>query len=222
MLSRAFRARFAALLRQPLLVLAHWRVSPGLLSIAGLLAMIAAGVGVGARALRTAAILTAAGAMLDALDGELARLTGQASEQGALLDSVCDHLGDFALYMGLLWYAIATGRSMMELLVPVALFGSVFASLVRARAAMAQVDLKDAGIFTRCERSLVLIAGLLVNAVTAAIVLLALFNLITAAQRMACVRVRLKKSAQAPCGHRPMAPSLNGAEISPQPFTGVE
>jgi len=132
-------------------------------------------------------------------------LTGQASEQGALLDSVCDHLGDFALYMGLIWYALATGRTMMELLVPVALFGSLFASLVRARAAMAQVDLKDVGVFTRCERSLVLIAGLLANALTAAITLLAIFNLITAAQRIACLRMRLKASPE----HRPIAAWLD-------------
>jgi phosphatidylglycerophosphate synthase len=194
MLSRAFRARLAALLRRPLLLLAHWGISPNSISIAGLTAMIAAGVCVGAEYLWSAAILLSVGAALDALDGELARLTGQASEQGALVDSLCDHVGDFALYMGLLWYAIVTGRIAAEVMIPVALFGSVFGSLVRARATMAHVDLKDTGIFTPCERSLVLIAGLLANRLTAAIIVLAVFNLMTAAQRIARARAQLKNS----------------------------
>ena len=46
-------------------------------------------------------IVFLAGGILDLLDGALARLTGQTSRFGALLDSVMDRLGEAALFLGI-------------------------------------------------------------------------------------------------------------------------
>jgi phosphatidylglycerophosphate synthase len=188
MLSRTFRAHFAALIRKPLLILASYGITPDALSFAGLLAMLLAGIAIAGLWLRVGALALAMGAILDGVDGEMARLSGQASERGAFVDSICDHLGDFAVYMGLLWYVLAAGQNLGGLLVAAALFGSVFGSLVRARAAVAGIDPKDVGVFTRCERCLVVVIGLLTNEVVPMLVLLAVFNFASAGQRLACAR----------------------------------
>src|SRR6266705_156653 len=49
------------------------------------------------------AIFLLLGGLLDGIDGELARVTNHATKFGAFLDSICDHSGDFALSLGLLW-----------------------------------------------------------------------------------------------------------------------
>ncbi|MEE9277692.1 MAG: CDP-alcohol phosphatidyltransferase family protein [Dehalococcoidia bacterium] len=90
--------------------------------------------GAGAFALgapRAGALLTHAGSVVDGVDGEVARLQGTASEQGAFLDLVLDRMADTALLAGL--SAGAGGRATDWLLALAAANGIVTASVAKER-----------------------------------------------------------------------------------------
>ena len=183
MLSRWIRSWYGNILSPPLLVFEKLGIRPNTLTIGGLLAHAIAGAlfASGQMAWGTGAIVL--GQSLDTLDGELAR-RGTASPFGAFLDSICDHLGDLAVYLGLLWHVLTMNGRTEVVLIVVALFGSVFGSQVRSRAGMLGIDTKAIGIFTRFERTLVLIVGILVNQLTIALWILAVFNNLSALQRI--------------------------------------
>src|SRR5207245_7082246 len=121
--------------------------------------------------------------LLDGIDGELARVTNHATKFGAFLDSLCDHSGDFALSLGLLWLYLNKRASTEVVLIFVALFGSMFGSLVRSRAAMVGIETRDVGLVTRFERILLLLVGLFTHWITAALWMLAVLNNLAAFQR---------------------------------------
>ncbi|WP_432547790.1 CDP-alcohol phosphatidyltransferase family protein [Kineococcus sp. SYSU DK004] len=79
--------------------LAAARVPPSAVTLAGALAAVAAAVlavrgGPGGAAALAAALLLAAGGVLDNLDGAVAVLRSATSALGAVLDAVCDRVGD--------------------------------------------------------------------------------------------------------------------------------
>jgi phosphatidylglycerophosphate synthase len=51
-------------------------------------------------------LLAALAQILDGVDGQIARLTGRVSSEGALLDSVLDRYMDFALLFGILFHCL--------------------------------------------------------------------------------------------------------------------
>jgi phosphatidylglycerophosphate synthase len=159
-------------------------ISPDALTLLGLAAVAASGLLLGLEHWGWAAALLLLGQVFDSLDGELARARGQATPYGAFLDSVCDHYGDLAVYLGLLWHSLQVSSTADIVLITLALFGSVFGSHVRARASLLGVDTRWAGLFTRFERSLVLIVGILANQITVALAVLALLNNFSALQRI--------------------------------------
>ena len=71
---------------------------------------------------------------VDALDGTMARLRGEASDFGAFVDLVTDRYSELIIYGGLLYYFLNTGDTIGGLLVFVAAAGSVLVSYVKARA----------------------------------------------------------------------------------------
>jgi phosphatidylglycerophosphate synthase len=164
--------------------LANLGITPNMLTVSGLIFMSLAGllfaldqimVGLGALIL---------GACFDSIDGSLAHVTGLESPQGAFLDSICDHCGDFAIYLGLLEHYLKTNAHIEVIFLFFAMFGSVFGSLIRARASMAGIDIKDIGVFTRFERLLVLFVGILMYRIDVAIGVLAIFNTLSAFHRV--------------------------------------
>jgi len=124
------------------------------------------------------------GAFLDGIDGELARISGAKSPFGGFLDSICDHCGDFAIYLGLLFSYLKDSASTEVLLIFVAMFASVFGSHVRSRAGMVAIDTKTIGFFTRFERIFLLFICLLIGKVIIALWGLAIFNSFSAMQRV--------------------------------------
>jgi hypothetical protein len=75
----------------------------------------------------------------------------------------------------------------------------VFGSQVRSRAGMLGIDTKAVGIFTRFERTLVLIVGILVNQLTIALWILAVLNNLSALQRIVyAVRASQRRSGGLP------------------------
>ncbi len=184
MLSRWLR-RWEREMLEPLLIgVERCGIGPNAVTITGLAVVIVSGYVLSQGHLVSGAFLLLLGGLLDAIDGELARLLGRETPFGGFLDSVSDHCGDFAVYLGLLWLFL-NGESKTEvILIFVASFGSIFGSQVRSRAGMSGIDTKNIGLFTRCERVLVLALGLLTGYVTAALWILAVFSNVSAAQRL--------------------------------------
>jgi phosphatidylglycerophosphate synthase len=73
---------------------------------------ISAGVALGFGAAFAGGLLTVFAQVLDGVDGQIARLTGRESAEGAFLDSVLDRYMDFSLVFGMLFYCLrfSSGR----------------------------------------------------------------------------------------------------------------
>jgi len=125
-------------------------------------------------------------ASFDALDGALARLTGRQSRFGAFFDSTLDRYSEAVIYGGLLIYYVDQGVRTEPLLVYAAIIGSLMVSYSRARAEGLGLECK-VGIATRLERVLIIAAGLILNQVTLALWLVAIFANLTAVQRIVYV-----------------------------------
>ncbi len=184
MLSRWIRSWYGGVLSPFVWAFEKLRITPDELTVAGLLAHVVAGLLFGLDVMPWGVAALLLGQALDTFDGQLARATGYASPFGSFLDSICDHLGDFAVYLGLLWLYLAMNHHIEVLLIVAALFGSVFGSHVRSRAGMAGIDTRTVGAFTRFERTLVIAVGILVNQLTIALWVLAVFNNFSALQRV--------------------------------------
>jgi CDP-diacylglycerol--glycerol-3-phosphate 3-phosphatidyltransferase len=132
------------------------------------------------------------GSILDAMDGELARRKGIVSKAGAVLDSSCDRIGELMIFGSMLAGEAGAAQPSLLYLVPAALGGSYMVSYVRARAEGVNLSC-SVGIFTRTERLVLLIAGLVAAGIwgsTAIVVMLWILSAgtwITAVQRFARV-----------------------------------
>ena len=174
----------------------------------GLALGVAAGVAFFDGRSRTAALLLTIGGVCDILDGELARRSRVTSRFGAFLDSTLDRLSESAALIGIAGFGVrnletlalepeAAVRQIQAGLDPVAwvmlvlfalvsLVGSFMVSYTRARAEGLGLECK-VGWFERPERLVVLIlAGALheFRAMAGALLLLAVFSIATAVQRM--------------------------------------
>jgi CDP-diacylglycerol--glycerol-3-phosphate 3-phosphatidyltransferase len=119
----------------------------------------------------------------DALDGVLARLTGQTTRFGAFLDSTLDRWAEVLLYGALVWHYLKAGQDSAVLLATAAMATSLLVSYTRARAEGVGLTCKE-GLFTRFERLVVLIAGLITQQVVWALGIIALLAGVTAVQRI--------------------------------------
>jgi CDP-diacylglycerol---glycerol-3-phosphate 3-phosphatidyltransferase len=77
------------------------------------------------------------------------------------------------------------------LLLLAAMFGSLFGSLLRARAGAFGIDLKDVGLVTRFERLLIVFVGVVVNILGPALWVLAVLTNVSAMQRLIHVLIPL-------------------------------
>jgi CDP-diacylglycerol--glycerol-3-phosphate 3-phosphatidyltransferase len=140
-------------------LLARAGVSPSAITLAGLfVTAVAAFLAWDGRFPAAAAVLVG-GSLLDAVDGGVARKRDMVSRAGAVLDSSCDRIGEFLIYLALL--AGQAGREFGAILylAPVALAGSFMVSYTRARSEGVGIQCK-VGLFTRTERLVLLILAL--------------------------------------------------------------
>jgi CDP-diacylglycerol--glycerol-3-phosphate 3-phosphatidyltransferase len=172
----------AAALVRPL---ARAGVSPNVLTLAGFLAMVVVACVLALGHERLGGLLIIPVGLLDALDGALARSTGRSSVFGAFFDSTLDRFAEIALYLGLLY--LYRGNSLAVILLYLAITGSLMVSYTRARAEGLGLECK-VGWFTRLERLLTLVVGLILEQTVPALLVLAFFSNLTAAQRMWHVR----------------------------------
>ncbi|MDJ0274853.1 MAG: CDP-alcohol phosphatidyltransferase family protein [Nitrososphaerota archaeon] len=133
-------------------------------------------------------------AFLDAIDGEVARRQGRASERGAFLDSVLDKASEVAVSVGLAFAVEPLAAILFA-------SGSLLVSYARARAEALGVELAGVGIAERAERTIILFVGSLMRpvlgaeALLAALLLAALLSFLTVAQRVLVTVRRLSASS---------------------------
>ncbi|HXF84482.1 MAG TPA: CDP-alcohol phosphatidyltransferase family protein [Anaerolineales bacterium] len=137
----------------------------------------------------TGGILVLVMTPIDALDGTMARLRGEAGDWGAFVDSVTDRYSELIIYGGLLYHFLAVGDLLGGMLVFGAAAGSVLVSYVKARAEGLGFEAR-VGLLTRVERYLVLAPSLVLNQLFLGLGIIAIFANITALQRILHVRRR--------------------------------
>lgn len=183
MLSKLFKARANKLLEVPIRLLARRGISPNALTIVGFLLNVLVGVVLAMGWTVAGGLLVLFAGIFDMIDGAMARLTGQASRFGALLDSVVDRFSEAAILAGLLWLYLAQQKSLEVLLTVAVLLGSLMVSYVRARAEGLGLDC-EVGAVARPERVAILALGLLFSQIAPALVLLAILTHFTVGQRV--------------------------------------
>ncbi|MEV0898544.1 phosphatidylinositol phosphate synthase [Actinoplanes sp. NPDC049802] len=146
-------------------------------------------------------VIVTACALTDVLDGTMARQRGGSSKFGALLDSSMDRIADGAVFGAVTYYLATEGNpfgGVVAALVSL-VFGQVV-SYVKARAQSLGLN-ADVGIAERLERLLIVGAGGLLGAaglewgLPAALWVLAVLSVITAAQRLLHARRTEPKAA---------------------------
>ncbi|WP_265581354.1 CDP-alcohol phosphatidyltransferase family protein [Methanofollis aquaemaris] len=175
------RERTEGVLSRVAAVVGRSGVTPNVLTVAGFLVIAVAAVLIVSGRLVAAGVVLGFGGLFDALDGAVARVNGQASRFGAFFDSVLDRYAEAFLFGGLFLYF--AGDRTAQALTFAALVGSLMVSYTRARAEGLGAECR-VGLFTRLERVLVLIAGLLTGFLVPALWVLAVLTNFTAVQRM--------------------------------------
>jgi CDP-diacylglycerol--glycerol-3-phosphate 3-phosphatidyltransferase len=158
-------------------------LSPNVITVIGFVLMIGVAVVLASGHLFWGGLLIIAAATFDAIDGTLARMMGRTSRFGAFLDSTLDRFSEAIIFLGLFIYLNGQNQRLELILIYATVVGSLMVSYARARAEGIGVPLKD-GLLTRFERVFILVVGLILNQLTLALWLLAIFSNLTAIQRM--------------------------------------
>jgi CDP-diacylglycerol---glycerol-3-phosphate 3-phosphatidyltransferase len=141
-----------------------------------------------------AGLVLIAAALLDTIDGAVAKARGLTSRFGAFLDSTMDRLSDALVFLPLAWLYLADptpDRADQEWVAALALVTLVLSFLVsyaKARAEGLGFEC-NVGLIERAERLIIMIVALVFSALLpAALVVLAVASLVTLGQRIAHVR----------------------------------
>lgn len=136
-------------------------ITANMVTVFGLLIVIAAAILVGTGNLLIGAVLLGFGSALDAVDGSLARASGGTSPFGAFFDSTLDRAAEAILYGGVAAYFLLSSDDPMipVLLAMVALTGSFLVSYSRARAEGLGLS-AEVGLASRVERLVLIVLGI--------------------------------------------------------------
>ncbi|MBU0741746.1 CDP-alcohol phosphatidyltransferase family protein [bacterium] len=187
--------------RPLVLALDRLGLTPNAVSLLGLLISIVAGWIAARGGLFLGALVLLVGSVFDMLDGNLARLQGKVSRQGAFLDSNFDRLAEAAVFTGLAWYymdALTWPDHGAVVLVMLTLIGSLTTSYARARAEGLGTTCFG-GWLQRPERMALLIAGMLLgrHVLKMVLLLLAIVTILTTVQRIASTSRKLRQEEDA-------------------------
>ena len=183
MLSERLRALTADLMRTVGTTLGRTGLSPSFFTGLGFVAVAADSVLIALGYLQLAGVLLIASLLLDSLDGAVARATGRVSAFGGFLDSTLDRWAEVALFFGMGVALSRLGSTLDLVFVYWAVCGSLLVSYTRARAESIGVPCKE-GLFTRFERMVVMVLGLLTTWLGLANAIIALLATLTALQRL--------------------------------------
>jgi CDP-diacylglycerol---glycerol-3-phosphate 3-phosphatidyltransferase len=166
-----------------IMVIARTGLTPNMLTIIGVALNGVVGLIIAAGYTQLGGILLIFTSFFDMLDGALAKATGRGSKFGAFLDSTLDRYSESLVLLGLLWLSIERSLTADIMLIFLTIVGSLMVSYTRARAEGLGLDCR-VGLLGRPERIAILAAGLILNLVTPALLILAIFTNLTAVQRM--------------------------------------
>ncbi len=181
------RVRFKGLLDAIGGVFNNLGIGPTTLTVAGLIGHLVAALLIARGSLFVGGIVLGVLAPVDAIDGTLARIRGEASNFGAFVDSVIDRYSEMLLFGALMIYFANRFERDMVLWVFAAAAGSVLVSYARARGEALGYEVRS-GLLTRLERYVILVPSLLLGLIRPGIVLVALLANFTAVQRFLHVR----------------------------------
>lgn len=143
---------------------------------------------------RWAGLVVLMAGFFDIIDGAVARLQGQVTKFGGVLDSVADRVTDAILFIGIMAGGMGALRGEPVWLLPaLALLGSLMVSYTRARAEAAGIRKLDVGIAERAERLLILAVGALLGVTDYALLIIVVLTAITVAQRIFAARRRFEQ-----------------------------
>ncbi|MBI2866296.1 MAG: CDP-alcohol phosphatidyltransferase family protein [Chloroflexi bacterium] len=171
---------------RPARLLSRLGATPNQITVSGLLLSAGAGALLALGQFPWAGALLLVAGALDLLDGALARLSGQATPFGAVLDSTVDRASEALVLGGLLAFYGRTGPYYLVLLVFSFLVGSFLVSYVRARAEAAGLK-GETGVLPRGERVVLLALALFLGIVPWVLGLLTVLAFVTVLQRLALV-----------------------------------
>ncbi len=178
-------------------LLARTSITPSAITWFGFLLTVGAAALIITGHLLVAGFVVLIAGFFDILDGALARRTNQVTRFGAVLDSTLDRLSEAVLLLGILVFYVRGGFIVGILLVGVALPSSLLVSYIRARAEALGLECQ-VGLFTRAERVIVLVLGLLLNqidnALIIALAIIVVFSFFTVGQRLVYVWRQTKNS----------------------------
>jgi CDP-diacylglycerol---glycerol-3-phosphate 3-phosphatidyltransferase len=169
-------------------------VSPDAVTLVGTAGVVVASIWlVGTGKLVAGTIVITLCALLDVLDGAMARARGHGTRFGAVFDSTMDRVADGAVFGALAWWLATSGQRLLAAIVLVCLVGGQVVSYVKARAEAAGFTC-DVGVAERMERLILVGIGALLTGfgvdwgLGAAIWILAVLSVATAGQRIWHVR----------------------------------
>jgi archaetidylinositol phosphate synthase len=130
-----------------------------------------------------APLLMLSSGLLDALDGAMARLYGEATKFGGFLDSLLDRYADAVILCGIILGGLTEISWGLA-----ALIGSLLVSYTRSRAEAAGVKMETVGLAERAERLILLalasfLAFIWIDALCWGVLVLAILTNLTVIQR---------------------------------------
>lgn len=140
-------------------------------------------------------------ALLDAVDGSVARVTGKVSKFGAYLDTIVDRYVEGLIILGLFFAALPAFYFESSAWLFIYFFGAIMTTYAKAGAKEKEIVYEEelsGGLLERAERMIILFVGLLAAIVhpiflTYIIVILAVLSNLTALQRILKARKAAKK-----------------------------
>lgn len=181
------RARLKGILDAAARFLDSLGVTPNMLSLLGFAGQVLGAILIAIGSLSAAGFVLLFLSPLDALDGSLARLRGEASKFGAFFDSVLDRYSELLLFAGFLVYFLGRFDQNMALWTFAAAAGSILVSYTRARGEALGFEVRR-GLLTRFERYLIIIPTLIFAVPKFGIIVIAILANFTAIQRFIHVR----------------------------------
>lgn len=158
-------------------------LSPNAVTILGFFLTVAVAGVLATGRLLLAGLLLIVTLAFDAVDGTLARISGQTTRFGAFLDSTLDRWAEVAMFVAIVWLCLRTDNDLGVILAVLALSMSLLVSYTRARAEGIGLECKE-GILTRFERMVILILGLVAGQLIWALAIIAALAGTTAVQRI--------------------------------------
>ncbi len=183
MLTQFLRRQTSGILEPIARTIRVTNISPNVLTVIGFLLTVCVGGVLAAGYLQLGGVLLIAAAVFDAIDGTLARVSNRTSRFGAFLDSTLDRYSEAVTFLGLLIFYTGQGSRIETILIFATLIGSLLVSYTRARAEGLGIHIKS-GLFTRVERVVVLVVGLIMGWMLPVLWILALLTNFTAVQRI--------------------------------------